>query len=208
MQGQRGDEPRVDAGGADDARFDARRRRGLGAVVIAVLAAMAVTVAIGIARSAGAPAETVEVDGGTSDAAADRETWVYVHVAGAVAAPGLYRLSAASRVVDAVAAAGGFASDADRTAVNLARPVVDGEQVVVPVEGAAPAPDAAGDGRIDLNTATAAELDELPRIGEAMAQRIIQWREANGRFTSVEDLLAVPGIGDKMLETLRPLVTV
>ena len=67
---------------------------------------------------------------------------------------------------------------------------------------------AAGDGRVNLNTADVAALDTLPRIGEAMAQRIIDWREQNGRFTSVEDLLAVPGIGDKMLEALRDLVVV
>ena len=71
-----------------------------------------------------------------------------------------------------------------------------------------PVRSSAGDGRVNLNTADAAALDTLPRIGPAMAQRIIDWRDANGRFTSVEDLLAVPGIGDKMLETLRDLVTV
>jgi competence protein ComEA len=86
----------------------------------------------------------------------------------------------------------------------------DGEQLAVPLLGAAgPAlPLSAGDGRINLNTADLAALDTLPRIGAAMAQRIIDWRDANGRFTSVEDLLAVPGIGDKMLESLRDLVTV
>ena len=114
-------------------------------------------------------------------------------------------------MVDAVAAAGGFADGADEAAVNLARPLSDGEQLLVPAVGAAPAvgaPPAPGDGRVDLNTADAAQLDTLPRIGPAMAERIIQWRDANGRFTSVEDILAVPGIGDKMLETLRDLVTV
>ena len=72
----------------------------------------------------------------------------------------------------------------------------------------ASAASAQGDGRVNLNTADLAALDTLPRIGPAMAQRILDWREANGRFTSVEDLLAVPGIGDKMLESLRDLVTV
>ena len=107
---------------------------------------------------------------------------------------------------------GGFAPGADEAAVNLARPLSDGEQLHVPAVGAAPAAGGAGaapgDGRVNLNTADAAQLDTLPRIGPAMAQRIIEWRDANGRFTSVEDLLAVPGIGDKMLETLRDLVTV
>ncbi|WP_309069831.1 ComEA family DNA-binding protein, partial [Microbacterium sp.] len=145
---------------------------------------------------------------------------IYVHVDGHVRAPGLYVLPAGSRVVDAIAAAGGFADKAERAAVNLARVVADGEQLVVPEEGAlppqaaAPTPGAgdgaagAAGGTLDLNSADAAALEELPRIGPAIAQRIIEWRDANGRFTAVEDLLAVPGIGDKMLEALRPLVRV
>lgn len=185
------------------------RRVGIGAAVVVVILALVVTVGIAIVRGASTPAEavptaaaSVSVEGGE----------LYVHVSGAVATPGLYRLHDDARVVDAVAAAGGFANGADEAGVNLARPVADGEQIVVPMEGEAPAgagaAGAAGDGRLDLNAAGVAELDTLPRIGPAMAQRIVDWREANGRFTSVEDLLAVPGIGDKMLETLRPLVTV
>lgn len=171
-----------------------------------VILALAVTVGIGILRGQAAPTETVAVD----EPASVSGTSVYVHVFGAVTAPGLYVLGEGARVVDAVAAAGGFAEGADKTAVNLARPLTDGEQLQVPVQGAVPPPGQApaGDGRVNLNTATDAELDTLPRIGPAMAARIIEWRDANGRFTSVEDLLAVPGIGDKMLETLRALVTV
>lgn len=182
-----------------------------------VLVALAATVGIGILRGAGSPVETASVTGGRSDSRAlDRETdaaarpELFVHVSGAVAAPGLYVLRDGARVVDAVAAAGGFADGADENAVNLARPIGDGEQLVVPLVGAAPVAGAApvGDGRINLNTATPSDLDTLPRIGPAMAERIIAWRDENGRFTSVDDLLAVPGIGDKMLEALRDLVTV
>lgn len=182
-----------------------RRRLGIGAAVVVVILALAVTVGWGILRGVSTPSTPVPVQD-----AAPIVTGVFVHVSGAVAAPGLYRLRDGARVVDAVAAAGGFAKHADEDAVNLARPVSDGEQLVVPVEGRAPAAEdaPAGDGRVNLNTATAAELDTLPRIGAAMAQRILDWRDANGRFTSVEDLLAVAGIGDKMLEGLRPLVTV
>ena len=175
-----------------------------------VLLALTVTVAIGIVRGASAPVETVTIDddvGQDASAAAS----VFIHVSGAVIAPGLYVLREGARVVDAVAAAGGFAPGADEEAVNLARPVSDGEQLQVPAAGEPPVPGdtaAAGDGRVNLNTADAAQLDTLPRIGPAMAERIIEWRDSNGRFTSVEDLLAVPGIGDKMLETLRDLVTV
>ncbi len=183
-----------------------------------MIASLAVTVAIGIVRGAAAPVEQVTIDGGVRTDAATPAP-LYVHVAGAVALPGLYVVRAGARVVDAVAAAGGFASDADQGAVNLARPLGDGEQLHVPAVGELPAAagpsgsagqgdGALGDGRVNLNTAGPAELDTLPRIGAAMAQRIIDWRDANGRFTSVEDLLAVPGIGDKMLEALRDLVTV
>lgn len=175
--------------------------------MVVVVLALVVTVGIGILKGAAAPVETVPAatTGSIVDAAA-----VYVHVSGAVRAPGLYRLRDGARVVDAVAAAGGFADGADENAVNLARPLADGEQLVVPAVGATTSPgaSAAGDGRVNLNTASADELDTLPRIGPAMAERIIEWREANGRFTSVEDLLAVPGIGDKMLQSLRELVTV
>lgn len=182
-----------------------RRRVGIGAAIVVVILALAVTVGIGLLRGATTPIETV-----TADSAPDGVDAVdlYVHVSGAVAAPGLYRLREGARVVDAVAAAGGFAEGADEGAVNLARPLGDGEQLAVPLIGAPEQGGSGGDGRVNLNTATEAELDTLPRIGPALASRILRWREENGRFTSVDDLLAVPGIGEKMLESLRSLVTV
>lgn len=175
-----------------------------------MLVVLVVTVGIGIVRGQSAPVEDVVVSTPEPQIVGGD---LYVHVSGAVREPGLYVLRAEARIVDAVAAAGGFAEGADEGAVNLARAVSDGEQVVVPVLGAAVVPGlsaeaAPGGGRIDLNTATEADLDTLPRIGPAMASRIVEWREDNGRFTSVEDLLAVPGIGEKMLEALRELVTV
>jgi competence protein ComEA len=179
--------------------------------VVLVVAALAITVGIGILRGATAPVDDVSIDP-TPAPAATASAELYVHVSGAVRAPGLYVLPAGSRVVDAVAAAGGFADDADRDAVNLARTLDDGEQLPVPREGEAPLTPAGGaasaGGLVDLNAADAALLETLPRIGPALAERIIAWRDDNGAFTSIEDLLAVPGIGDKMLESLRDLVTV
>ncbi len=191
----------------------------------------AITVATGVVRTLAAPAISVprssvsaaadavrgdDTGDGAPDAGTAPASALYVHVAGAVAFPGLYRLPAAARVVDAVAAAGGFGPDADPAGVNLARTVSDGEQLVVPRIGEAPpasgdAPAGAAppaDGVIDLNAADAAALDTLPRIGPALAERILQWREENGRFTSVDDLLAVPGIGEKLLAGLRDRVRV
>jgi competence protein ComEA len=187
----------------------ARRRLGVGAAIVVALVALAVTVGIGILRGATAPVDDVPLAVSTT-AAAVTGSKLFVHVSGAVRVPGLYRLDDGARVVDAVAAAGGFTAGAAKDAVNLARALTDGEQLIVPLVGAAPTTGASalGDSRVNLNTADAAALDTLPRIGPALAARIVAWREQNGRFTSVDDLLAVPGIGDKMLESLRDLVTV
>lgn len=189
----------------------ARRSLGVGAAIVLVLAAAATSVVVGIVRTSAtsdAVGEQVAVS-----AAAPAPASVYVHVFGAVVRPGLYRLDDGARVVDVIASAGGLAPDADESAVNLARRVSDGEQLRVPVIGEAlatgeTAPGVASDGRVNLNTADVSALDTLPRVGPAIAERIIQWREDNGPFTSVDDLLSVPGIGDKMLASLRDLVTV
>lgn len=135
---------------------------------------------------------------------------IFVYILGAVQRPGLYELSEGDRAVDAVAAAGGFVETADRAQLNLARFVVDGEQIVVPVVGEVPvaAPGTTSSGLVNINTADGATLETLPRVGPAMAARIIEWRETNGRFTSVDDLLGVTGIGDKTFEGLKDLVTV
>lgn len=186
-----------------------RRVLGVGAAIVAVIVVAAVTVFIGVLRS-GTPIEVVTP--AVQVTSAVEAAPIFVHVSGAVAEPGLYRLSGDARVVDAVGAAGGFADGADEAAVNLARVVADGEQLHVPVIGEVPAPAAAAPGSaggvVNLNSADAAALETLPRIGPALAERIIAWRDQNGRFTSVEDLLAVPGIGEKVLEGLRDSVTV
>ncbi|GAA3646476.1 hypothetical protein GCM10022202_02190 [Microbacterium marinilacus] len=188
-------------------------RLGLGAVVVLTVAALGMTIGVGVWRSASTPVEHVTGEATPSPVATVAAGRVYVHVDGSVRAPGLYVLPAGARVVDAIAAAGGLTDDAAGAAVNLARVVSDGEQLVVPAEGEAPPPvtvegGSGAEATVDINAADAAALEELPRIGPALAARIIEWREANGRFESVEDLLAVSGIGDKMLEALRPLVRV
>lgn len=136
---------------------------------------------------------------------------IFVHVLGAVIEPGLYQLREGDRVVDAVASAGGYANGADEAQLNLARVLSDGEQLYVPVVGELPALDAGGaviGGKVNVNSADQATLETLPRVGPALAQRIIAWRDENGRFAAIDDLRSVTGIGEKTFEGLRDLVTV
>lgn len=154
---------------------------------------------------------------------------VTVHVVGAVKKPGIVRLPAGSRLIDALSAAGGAAADADAAKVNLARRLTDGEQIVVPrkgekstdpqgsgAAGTGSSGATVGDGesgaaespKINLNTADESALDTLPGVGPATAKAIIAHREENGSYTSVEDLEEVPGIGPATMEKLRELVTV
>lgn len=187
-----------------------RVRLSIGAAVVLALVVVSVAVGLGILRGQAAPVESVPLVSADSTAGPSGE--LYVHVLGAVARPGLYVLASDARLVDALAAAGGTSDDADLAAVNLARTLEDGEQIIVPVVGtSAAAPGGAappGDDRIDLNAADQAALETLPRIGPALAERILSWREENGRFRSVDDLLAVPGIGEKLLAGIRDGVRV
>ncbi|SFP75609.1 competence protein ComEA [Geodermatophilus dictyosporus] len=153
--------------------------------------------------------------GGASDAqSSDAQATVVVSVVGLVVAPGLVTLPEGARVADAVAAAGGLLPGADAASVNLAAVVTDGQQVAVGVPGAAgAAPGATGGGGtsagpLDLNAATATDLDALPGIGPVLAQRIVDHRGEHGRFTSVEQLDDVPGIGPAVYSGLADLVRV
>lgn len=205
-------------------------RIAVGAAVVLFVAAVAAAALISFTSNGGGAHEVIGGASGTGDGAgaspgdgsddagaAGEPLPLLVHVLGAVAAPGLVQLDEGARVVDAVAAAGGFTDDADPAGVNLARPVVDGEQLVVLAVGEVPAAEAGGggapggggaasDGLVHLNTAGLAELDTLPRIGPALAQRILDHREANGPFTSVDQLLEVTGIGDAVFGGLVELV--
>ena len=181
--------------------------------------------------SAGSPGAAGGGDGGDTGGAATTgtaaATEVVVHVAGAVASPGVRRLPPGSRVVDALDAAGGALPDAELARVNLAAPLVDGQQVYVPkpgeqppvaagagVPGGAGAGGAAGSGGaipgtlVNLNTATAEQLDTLPGVGPTTAAAIIAHRDQHGPFTSVDQLVDVRGIGAAKLAQLRDLVAV
>jgi competence protein ComEA len=132
-----------------------------------------------------------------------------VDVAGAVRRPGLYRLAAGTRVDDALAAAGGATARADLDAVNRAAPLADGEQIVVPVRGAAAAAGATGTAPgapVDLNSATVEQLDTLPGIGPTTAQKIVAYRQQHGAFHSLAELDAISGIGPARLAELKGLV--
>lgn len=199
----------------------ARLRVGAGAALMLALLGLGLAVLITAVTPHGStavvapgpsPAATDGSAGGQGQNAGNGSV-IYVHILGQVAHPGLYALRAGDRAVDIVAAAGGFTPKADPAGLNLARLLSDGEQIVVPAVGDAASGSTAGggvaaDGTVNLNTADAAALETLPRIGPAMAQRILDWREKNGRFTTVEDLLDVTGIGDATFEGLRDLVTV
>ena len=142
---------------------------------------------------------------------------VVVHVAGAVTAPGVYHLPAGARVIDAITAASGMRTDANADGVNLAAVARDGSRIYVPVVGEAAAvvvgnsdPSVGATlpaGPIDLNTATAEELDQLPGVGPATAAAIVAYRDAHGPFATVDDLADVRGIGPAKLDALRGSVT-
>lgn len=202
---------------------------------IAVLALVAVALAVGgwwrarpqsvDAPAVAAPAADAVHARGTSAPAAPGPALastpaaagpIVVHVAGKVAHAGVVVLPAGARVADALRAAGGPLAGADLSALNLARPLVDGEQVPVGVPGApgrqAPAPGgppgASGDAVLDLNTATAEQLELLPGVGPVTARQILDKRAELGRFTSVEQLRRVKGVGDRRFAELKPKVRV
>jgi competence protein ComEA len=140
---------------------------------------------------------------------------ILVDVAGWVRRPGVYEFASGARVIDAIEAAGGARPGAQLQALNLAALIADGSQILVPKEGSAPVAGATGTGTspatgglVNVNTATAAELETLPGVGEVIAQAIIDHRTEHGPFTSVDQLIDVSGIGDATLENLRGSVTV
>ena len=232
-------------------RFGVLGRAGVALAVVALLALGAAAVAARGALSGGVVVERAAEEAGGADAAGpDGEATegaaaaearpeadaaadagaaegeapaLVVHVDGAVAAPGVYELPAASRVNDAVLAAGGLVEGADTGGLNLAAPLADGEKVHVPRVGEAHvsagsgvgtgADDAGGGAEtgaaaVNINTAGVAELDELPGVGEATARAIVEDRERNGPFSAPEDLMRVSGIGEKKFAKMEGMICV
>ena len=208
------------------------------AVPLASTAVAGASPAGGAGSAAGGSATGVSATAAGAASSTTVPQELVVQVAGQVQRPGLYRLPLAARIDDLIRRAGGFAAKADRDRVNLAAPVADGQRIWIPARGERHPPDlvtgadggsggggapiggSGGSGTsksastvtpadpVDLNTATADQLDALPGVGPATAAAILAYRQESGRFNSVDDLLEVRGIGDAKLEQLRPLVHV
>lgn len=183
-----------------------RGRVLVGAALLLVVLALA-----GRFLAAGGAAEPAQPLAEARVVRAEPRPALVVHVVGAVRQPGLYRLKEGARVADAVSRAGGARPKADLSLVNLAAPVADGQQVVVPVRAAqgsaAPVGTAPAAGPVSLSSATVEQLDALPGVGPVTAQKIVEYRERHGAFSSIEELDAISGIGPARLEQLRELVT-
>jgi competence protein ComEA len=212
-------------------RLDPGRAGALALVLVAAVAAVVAAVGVWSARPRAEPVPplpavslntAVESSATTSAPPTAAPTELVVSVSGKVRRPGLVRVPDGSRVADVLEAAGGALPGTDLTTLNLARRVVDGEQVAVSVPAApdavgapsGPAPaggdaaSAAPTGKVDLNRATVEQLDGLPGVGPVTAQRILDWRTRNGRFARVDQLREVEGIGERRFAQLRDLVTV
>lgn len=205
---------------------------GLGAFAYANAAAGGVTIeragenseSVGALENEAAEEATSVEDETNVPAEIEEPVFVVVHVDGAVAAPGVYTLEGTPRVNDAIVAAGGLLAGADTSSINLAALLSDGQKVYVPLEGedAPAAVDSTATGEtstsvsttatstalININTATAEELCELPGVGEATAAAIVEDREANGAFTSIEDIMRVSGIGEKKFAKMQGMICV
>jgi competence protein ComEA len=180
-----------------------RRRLVAGALLLAVVLVLGARHVLG----AGTASQAAPVS--VAPVRAEAGPALVVHVVGAVHRPGLYKFAGRSRVADAVARAGGATHRADLSLINLAAPLADGTQVVVPVKaqpgtaGATAGSATAQAGPVHLNVATLEQLDTLPGVGPVTAQKILDYRQKHGAFSSLEELDAIPGIGPARIEQLR-----
>ena len=181
-------------------------------IVGIVLVALGMSAVGVVVKAAGARETLVSGTDSTPPSAAAVPTegiaqpMLVVHVTGEVRNPGVIDIPEGARVYEAVEKAGGFTAEAQSQSVNLARFLVDGEHLFIPAIGDDQAAAAAGSGRVSLSLASPGELETLPGVGPAIAARIIAWREANGPFRHVDDVLAVSGIGPATLEGFRDQV--
>lgn len=190
--------------------MDESKWRAVGVAVLAVAVAAGALLGLG-GRPEALPVVAVATTGVMGQSTPTSAELV-IHVAGAVTRPGLVRVAPGSRVADAVDAAGGPTVEAALTAINLAAPLSDGMQVVVPSQvvgaGGEVVAGPIDDGLVHVNQASVSELDELPGVGPVLAERIAAYRDENGPFESVEDLLDVPGIGESKLDAMRDVIAI
>ncbi|MDW7651885.1 MAG: ComEA family DNA-binding protein [Bacillota bacterium] len=181
------------------------RREQIGALVLAGLLVVGIFIRFAVLPTD--PGDIVIEDPVHTEAETEQKAAILIHVAGAVLRPGVYELQEGDRVLDAVEAAGGSLEEGDPHALNLAEPLYDGRRITVPYireSGVEVAPES---GKININTATAAEFESLPGIGPAKAGAIADFREQHGPFTDLADLALVPGIGPKTVESLKEYIT-
>ncbi len=175
------------------------------------LCLVAIVIGAGLGLAGGGQPDLEVFPASPSSTGSISSQWISVHVSGWVVSPGVVEIRDGSIVADAITAAGGARPGAGLDSINLAGPVLAGDQVVVPgpdesmSTGSAVSP---GDGLISLNRADVTQLQELPGVGPVLAERIVAYRDANGPFQVVEDLLDVPGIGEAKLAAMRDLLTV
>ncbi|WP_212735274.1 ComEA family DNA-binding protein [Herbidospora galbida] len=189
-------------------------RRGIKGLILVGIVAALVAVAIAIwtrprEEPLAPPAPVAGASVAPSPVRSAAAAEVTVYVTGKVKRPGVIALPLGSRVVDAIMAAGGLKKGAEPGGLNLARRVIDGEQIAVgdPAAAAAPPPAVAESGVVSLNSATVDQLDQLPGVGEVLAQRIVEYRDTNGGFQSIEQLREVEGIGEAKFADLKDQVT-
>ncbi len=175
----------------------------IGSIVVALALVVAVGAGAWYGSRGGSTAPVAAIGGVTYTSVAEM---IVVHVSGAVLNPGLVTVPSTARIADVIASAGGAGPGADLGCLNLAATVRDGDQVVVPMPGDTPLAGRDEGRGIDLNRSSAAALEELPGVGPVLAARIVAFREANGPFTSVEDLLDVGGIGEAKLGAMRDAI--